>query len=242
MSAAVPEGTAVEPVNELTLQKLIIAAVRADQGVARAILLLVQKDAPAGPLHAWELSPSYCPDIVIADDHDNVLVVIEVKIGARTNVLLATTVRKHLDWTNARAAKIATTLQLNNEEATERHDWTPDCACYWHLYRGGGTEQPKLGSAGISQFDAYVTLSWLSESGIIDRNDPSSRLHSSDPDDVAFLFLNPSGRALERERDRVVFPDPWRSASFTALADDIEDLAEEPGVEALLGQLRLYGA
>lgn len=165
----------------------------------------------AGRVWAWKVrSGRFGPDLVLVDDTDNVLMVIELKLHAAENVLLARTVSRGIRTAEAAgvlrgtaaAAVVAGQLGIHAEQFHERH-MDGECGCPWH--------SPRVESDGtvnwvrsLSQFDAYLTFGWL-----------HGGMRATEPALVPFLYIGGDGVPVHASSRAALFGDQWVSASLT---------------------------
>lgn len=213
--------------------------------VLEALLRLVPKVSAeafrqnvTGRVWAWNVaSGRFGPDLVLVDDDDEVLMVIELKIGAAENVLRASTVSRGVTraerrgdlLTSSDARRVAEELGIHSSRHHAGHDGY-DCECPWHTRTTVAADGSNRWVRVVSQFDAYLTFGWLHQG-----------MRKVRPAQVPFLFLDSTGHAVTDSHRYAKFGDKWCSASFKAFLAAFEDAPpaheSEARLRALLARL-----
>lgn len=185
-----------------------------------------------GRVWAWKIgSGRFGPDLVLVDDADNVLMVIELKLHAAENLLLARTVSRGIR--KAEAAGVLTTTDVAAEvadrlgvHADRYHSHHPhgECECPWHSRRVSAD-----GTVGwvrtISQFDAYLTFGWLHDG-----------MRATEPAVIPFLFIGGIGVPVHADTRAAFFGTQWTSSTLTDFKRAL--LATGPSAGAAESHLR----
>lgn len=187
---------------------------------------------------AWRIaSGRFGPDLVLVDTDDEVVMVIELKLGAAEDVLRAATVDRGLHQaadagvlvSRASAVQVASALGIHGSRFHSPHRNT-DCACPWHMRVRTDEDGEPSWVRSISQFDAYLTFGWLHQG-----------MRATRAQRVPFLFLDAVGVAVDNRRRYAQFGDRWVSATFTELLNAFEDAPprhrSEAHLRSLLAQL-----